>query len=81
MSCTNVKPERNPAIELYRVMLMFGICVLHSITQCGHNIPWIANILLSCVVGFVFITGWFGVKFSWWKIIKLYVLSNFCISF
>lgn len=30
------------------------------------------NVFASCVVGFVFISGWFGVRFSWGKVAKLY---------
>lgn len=63
---------RNPSIELYRVGLMFGICLLHSITFGPYKCVWASNILESCVVGFVFISGWFGVKFSWRKLAKLY---------
>lgn len=29
--------KRDPSIELYRVMLMFGICLLHSITLGEHQ--------------------------------------------
>lgn len=42
--------KRNPSIELYRIALMYGICLLHSITMGNHNVPWAANILCSCVV-------------------------------
>ena len=51
---------------------MFGICLLHSISFGLLKCVWASNILASCVVGFVFISGWFGVKFSWLKLIKLY---------
>jgi len=47
------------------VMLMFGICLLHAVGFGGHGQAWVINILSSCVVGFVFISGWFGVRFSW----------------
>lgn len=63
---------RNPSIELYRIGLMFGICLLHSISFGTYKCVWASNILCSCVVGFVFISGWFGVKFSWRKLAKLY---------
>lgn len=64
--------KRNPAIELYRVGLMFGILLLHSLSFGPIRCAWASNILASCVVGFVFISGWFGVKFSWMKLAKLY---------
>jgi len=69
--------KRNPSIELYRCLLMYGICLLHAVTQCGHNVPWLANVLTTCVVGFVFISGWFGVKFTWWKLVKLYGIGTY----
>ncbi len=68
---------RDPAPEVYRVALMFGICFLHSITMCGHVTVWAANILLSCVNGFVFITGWYGLRFRPSKLIRLYAVTLF----
>lgn len=75
--------KRNPSIELYRVGLMFGICLLHSISFGPFKCAWASNILASCVVGFVFISGWFGVRFSWLKLIKLYGIgfyAAFCFG-
>ncbi len=72
--------KRNAAIDCYRVMLMFGICMLHSITQAGHNVPWVANMLSWCVPGFMFISGWFGIRFSFVKVARLYVISLYCAS-
>ena len=54
---------------------MFGICLLHAIAFGPFTCPWACNILASCVVGFVFISGWFGVKFSWLKLAKLYCIG------
>ncbi|MEG2414665.1 MAG: hypothetical protein RSB74_01935, partial [Kiritimatiellia bacterium] len=62
---------RNSSIELYRVCLMFGICLLHTVTFDGSNCRWLTNILLSCVVGFVFISGYYGLRFAPSKIIRL----------
>lgn len=67
--------KRNPAIELYRVVLMYGICLFHAVVSCGHNISWVNNLLCPCVVGFVFVSGWFGVRFSWTKIVRLVGLA------
>ena len=64
--------NRNPSIELYRVGLMFGICLLHSMSFGLYGSAFAGNALASCVVGFAFISGWFSVKFSWWKLVKLY---------
>ncbi len=70
--------QRNPSIEILRDSLMFGICLLHSITTAGHNTPWIANALLWCVPCFMFISGWFGIKFYLSKIFILYGTSFYC---
>ena len=70
--------KRDCSIDVYRVCLMFGICLLHSITQAGHNVAWAANMLSWCVPGFMFISGWFGIKFSIAKVLKLYGISFYC---
>ena len=71
---------RNQAIDVYRCMLMYGICLLHSITQAGHNVAWAANMLSWCVPGFMFISGWFGMRFSFMKVAKLYGISLYCAT-
>lgn len=71
---------RNVSIELYRIFLMFGICLLHSITQGGNNVVWAANLFDWCVSGFVFLSGWFGIRFSFLKLIKLYCISFYCAA-
>lgn len=70
--------KRDTSIETFRCLLMFGICLLHSITQGGHNVPWASNCLLWCVPGFVFISGWCGIKFSMGKVFRLYGISLYC---
>ena len=70
--------ERDGNIEVYRVTLMFGIVSLHCLTAGEYNKPWLSNILLSCVNGFVFITGYFGLKFAPSKIVRLVCTSIFC---
>lgn len=72
------RQRRCPAPELYRIALMFGICLLHSITQGGYNKPWLSNILLSCVNGFIFISGYYGLTFKPSKVIRLFAVSVFC---
>lgn len=67
--------KRNSSIELFRVLLMFGICLLHSITQGGHNQAWVANVLTPCVAGFVFISGWYGIRFSVRKLVLLWGIA------
>ena len=72
--------KRLPAIELLRLLLMYGILLLHVITKCGYCNRGLDNILSPCVVGFVFISGYFGIKFSWRKIARLVLLAIFCSS-
>lgn len=72
--------ERNCSIDVLRCLLIFGICLLHSITQSGHNVRWAANALLWCVIGFTFISGWFSIKFSIYKVLKLYGISFYCAT-
>ncbi len=57
---------------------MFGICLLHCVTQGGHVKPRLANILLSCVDGFVFISGWYGLRFRPSKPLRLYATAIAC---
>ena len=72
--------KRNDSIDVYRCLLMLGICLLHAITQGGHNVVWAANILLWCVPGFMFISGWYGIQFSHRKVLKLYGISLYCAT-
>lgn len=37
--------NRNPAIELYRCVLMLGICVLHAVITPGVSRAWLINLL------------------------------------
>lgn len=70
--------KRNPNVELFRVLLTLGIVLVHTVNLGGYRKVWLVDILMSCVVGFVFISGWFGVKFSWKKLIKLLLIGAYC---
>lgn len=76
--------NRNPAIELFRVLLMLGVCVLHAMTMCGHNsgpiLGRLTYVLYSCVVGFVFISGWFGIDFKFRKLLRLWGVAFYAAS-
>ena len=69
---------RNSAIELYRIVLMFGICLLHSVAECTHANVYLQRLLLPCVVGFVFVSGWFGIRFRVSKVCRLAGTAIFC---
>lgn len=69
--------KRNPAIDLFRLLLMMGIVVLHliSMAQYWAQMRHVAYLLLPCVDGFVLITGYFGLRFSIRKIVMLYLVA------
>ena len=69
---------RNPAIELYRVLLMFGIVLQHAAGKGSERSPLLCFLCCFCVPGFVFISGYFGIKFSWRKLVSLYATAAFC---
>lgn len=54
---------RNASLELFRLVMMFGICLLHA-QNSGYANRYMTNFLAPCTIGFVFISGWFGVRFS-----------------
>lgn len=69
--------KRNSAIELLRLMLMFGICMCHSVGAGGYAFEPLRNICMMCTVGFIFITGWFGVRLSLMRVAKLLGIALF----
>lgn len=72
-----ISHKRNPAIELYRVLLMFGIVLLHCVCQGRYSGIWPRYLLGFCVPGFILITGYFGVKFSLMKTLALYGTASY----
>lgn len=71
--------KRNSAIELYRCMLMFGICLLHCLHRDNYG-AWAESLLLPCVCGFAFISGWFGIRFTPSKVLRLYGVQFYCLA-
>ena len=72
--------KRDPGIELYRICLMFGICLLHCVCQGKWRGIWPSQLLSFCVPGFVFVSGYFGIRFSFSKVIRLYSIPLYaCI--
>lgn len=70
--------KRDANIELYRCMLMFGIVLLHTVsTSLGEDI-WFSSGLMFCVNGFLIISGYFGIRFSWGRIGKLCAIGYWC---
>lgn len=72
--------KRNSAIEIYRVLLMLGIVVLHEYSYVGMGHNWLPRLFHTCVVGFVFISGYYGVKLSFAKFARLYGVAIFCAT-
>ena len=73
-----MRAKRDNSIELLRILLMFGICMIHVVGKGAYSQRWLANLLKICVPGFVFITGYFGIKFSWSKLSGLYAIGAYC---
>jgi len=71
---------RNPRIELFRMVCMFGVCLLHALEQGGYadSHRGLDNLMTPSVVGFVFITGWFGVKFRLKSVLRLLGVCAYC---
>ena len=64
---------RNLSIEVLRITLMFGIVLEHVMSYLGNRAT--ASILDSCVDGFVFISGYYGIKFRVSKVLRLVMLA------
>lgn len=72
------KHERHAGIELFRIVMMFGICMIHACRQgqyARHDA--FTAILCASVVGFIFISGYFGVSFKLSKVVRMYALCVF----
>ena len=73
----NTGMRQNGGVEVLRVLLMFGITVLHQSAEFGVVRSFIGRLSEVCVVGFVFISGWYGIRFSFAKLVRLYGLGLF----
>ena len=70
--------NRNASIDFFRCLLMFGIVIQHVVGQSAyirHGADFLTN---WCVCGFVFVSGYFGIKFKPSKFISLIALGIFC---
>ena len=70
--------KRNASIELFRLLLIFGICLLHSAINPGYSRAWFINITCFCVTAFAFISGYYGVSFRPSKIARLVGTGIIC---
>ena len=71
------RKSRNCGIELFRILMMFGIVLLHVCGQGKYGCVWPANLLRGAVVCFVFISGYYGIRFTLSKLVGLYSLAVF----
>lgn len=65
--------KRNVNIELFWCVCMFGVVLLHSLTQGGYADAHrgLDNLMTTSVVGFMFISGYFGIKCRVKSVMKL----------
>lgn len=73
---------RDTNVEVLRVLLMLGICLCHTIfAGVSHGMfgatEWLGGLVSGSVDGFVFISGWYGVRLKFWKLARLYSLAFF----
>ena len=90
-----IKTKRNTNIELLRFVLMIAICIWHTMVHgfdfknmSTMNIPQIQHLIMMviCVPAvdtFMFISGYYGIRFSYDKLLKLIIqailISNIII--
>ena len=74
--------KRDASIELFRCLCMFGVCLLHALDQGGYADPHrgLDNLMAPSVVGFIFISGWFGVKLKLRSLAKLIGIGLYCAA-
>lgn len=76
--------QRNPSIEVLRCLLMFLIVFYHGCNNkpesiVGTNVtvklvPWL---LFFCTNSFMFISGWFGIRFGWGRVMRFLGMGAF----
>lgn len=72
--------HREYSVEVFRIIMMFGICFLHAISFGRLGTPIYNSAAMFCVNGFVLISGYFGCKFRISKVISLYAVAAWCIA-
>lgn len=75
----NLTPHRTQSVEVLRVIMMLGIVACHVIRQGGYdNHLGIDRICGCAVVGFMFISGYFGIRCSLGRVLKLLAMAVYC---
>ena len=63
---------RDGNIEFLRIVLMFFICMIHAVGYVDARwCHWLTNVSFVGVLGFVLISGFYGMRFSAEKVIRL----------
>ena len=64
--------QRDVTIDLMRLAFMYMICMVHAV-GCDNSrwTHWLTNISFAGVLGFVLISGYYGIRFSWRKVLKI----------
>ena len=75
---------RDISIEVFRVLLMFGVCLCHTIFVGAKNHvfglqEWLYGLASGAVDGFVFISGWYGIRLKWRRVLSLYAIAFFFV--
>lgn len=72
--------KRDVSIEFYRCLCMLAVVLLHALDQGGYaeGHRGLDNLMTPGVVGFVFISGWFGIRFKWASVLKLLGIGFGC---
>lgn len=62
-------------LDLFRIVMMFGICLIHTCGQGEYRSVILHNMTTPCVVGFAMLSGYFGLQFSISKVVRLYSMA------
>ena len=65
--------KRDANIELLRVILMLGVCMVHAFAVVRPPSIWLRGVVACSVDAFVFISGYYGIRFSLRKLGALYM--------
>lgn len=71
--------QRDTTTDLMRFGFMFMICLVHAV-GCDNSrwTHWLTNISFAGVLGFVLISGYYGIRFSWYKVLKIEEVGISC---
>lgn len=70
---------RENNVELLRLVLMYLICMIHAVGYVDARwCHWLSNVSFVGVLGFVLISGYYGIRFSLVKVLKLEGVAAGC---